>query len=367
MKKTLLIAAFLLSLLKVNAQITINRSDIAVAGDWFFTANDTLISASNATMLKAGGANKTWDITGWANKHFNDTTYYSDATKFPDAPAGCNLVSYTIDQASGDTMPSFMSISNTELKAMIEMGDLGMPGGNQLKVFQFPSTMGTNFKDSFINMITMLGEDFGIPTNPLFDSIRINYSIKINSIIDGWGKLKMAAGQFDVLRQKSIHAVNVSFKLRNKITGIYMDASSLGLSNMEETAATYTWLGKNSGHFLMEANEDTMGVIVDMSYMLASSKGLSGVREQKAMTASTKVYPNPASDMITIETQVKQNAMVSLKVYDILGNEVMPETTVNFKSGMNQLPVDIGQLKPGVYFYTLDGNGINTSSKFVIK
>ncbi|MDP1727724.1 MAG: T9SS type A sorting domain-containing protein [Bacteroidota bacterium] len=366
MKKTLLITAFLLSLLNVNAQITINRSDIAVAGDWFFTANDTLISASNATLLKAGGANKTWDITGWANKHFKDTTYYSDASKFPDAPAGCNLVSYTIDQVSGDTLPSFMNISNTELKAMIEMGELGIPG-NQLKVFQFPSTMGTNFKDSFTGVMTLRIEDFGIPTNPLFDSIRINYGIHINSIIDGWGKLKMAAGLFDVLRQKSIHAVNITFKLRSKITGTYMDASSLGLSNMQETAATYTWLGKNTGHFLLEANEDTMGVLVDMTYTLASSKGLSGVREQKAMTSSTKAYPNPASEMITIETQVKQNTMVSLKVYDILGNEVMPETTVNFKPGMNQLPVDIGQLKPGIYFYTLNGNGINTSSKFVIK
>lgn len=366
MKKTLLIAAFIFSLLKVNAQITINRSDIAVSGDWFYTANDTLISASNATMLKAGGANKTWDITGWANKHFKDTTYYSDASKFPDAPAGCNLVSYTIDQSSGDTLPSFMSISNTELKAMIEMGMLGVPG-NQLKVFQFPSTMGTNFKDSFIGVITMLGEDFGIPTNPLFDSIRINFSIKINSIIDGWGKLKMAAGQFDVLRQKSIHSANVSFFLRSKITGTYMDASSLGLSNMQETAATYTWLGKNTGHFLLEANEDTMGVLVDMTYVLSSSKGLNGVKEQRTFASSTKAYPNPASDMITIETQVKQNAMVSLKVYDILGNEVMPETAVNFKSGMNELPVNTGQLKPGIYFYTLNGNGINTSSKFIIK
>ncbi len=367
MKKTLLIAALFLTIIRGYAQITINRSDLAVGGDWFFTANDTLISASNATSLKAGGSNKTWDITGWANKHFTDTTFYADGTSFPNAPANCNLVSYTIDPTFGDTTPNFMRATSTELRAIIDMGMLGAGAGGELKVMQFPSTMGTNFKDSVASYFTMLLTDFGFPANPLLDSVKINFKVVNNSSIDGWGKLKLPAGQFDVLRQKSVEATNISFLVRNKITGTYTDASALGAAPINETVVNYSWVGKNSGHFLLVANEDTSGNLTDMTYMTSSSKGMSGVRENKAFSASTKAYPNPASDLLTIETQVKQNVTVMVRVYDILGNEVMPETSVNFKSGMNQLPVDVNQLKPGVYFYTLNGNGINTSSKFVIK
>jgi hypothetical protein len=45
----------------------------------------------------------------------------------------------------------------------------------------------------------------------------------------------------------------------------------------------------------------------------------------------------------------------------------MPAKEVEVTSGLSQLPVNVTNLKPGVYFYTLSGNGMNTSNKFVVK
>jgi hypothetical protein len=119
---------------------------------------------------------------------------------------------------------------------------------------------------------------------------------------------------------------------------------------------------------LLAANTDTLGNIVDMTFMLASSRGVaSGIKDNKALAHASKVYPVPASDLITIETQASKNSRANLSVYDILGNEVLPSKEVEVTNGLNQLPVQISQLKPGVYFYTLSGNGINTSSRFVVK
>ncbi len=366
MKKLLLLSAAILNITWGFAQITINRSDFAYAGDWFRTATDTLPTATNSALLKTGGSNKNWDITGWVHQHTKDTIFYANGATYPGAPAGCNIVSFTRDPITKDSTPDFMIVSNSAVKVIFSPGDLG-PTQGQLKVVQFPSTMGTNFKDSMSSYETMLATDLGIPANPLFDSVRIYFSIRVSSLIDGFGKLKTYAGNFDVIRQKLTNNVQISFKIRNKITGTYGDLPSGTVDNMNETMVMYNWLGANIGEPLLRASEDTLGNIISMDFILSSSRGLSSGFAEHKVAIETKAYPNPASDMLTIETQVKQNTSAQITVYDILGNSVLPAIEVNFGSGLNPLPIDISQLKPGVYFYSIKGNGINQSNRFMVK
>jgi hypothetical protein len=368
MKKHILSLALLVGSLTSFAQITVEKADFAVPGDWFLMTNDYDISATESASLKAGGANKTWSIKGFERQD-SDTSFFANGLTFPGAPEGCNLVEYTKDPETGDPLPTYYSIDNNWLKVIVDGTEFGS-FGDGIKLMKFPSTMGTSFKDSLVNSITALATDLGFPEIPLFDSAKISFKIKIDAIIDGYGTLQMDAGNFEVLRQKATQQVEVSFKLRNILTGMYMDFPIDGeLGGLNEKTEGYLWFSKNSGSFLANAVTDSNGVVTEVGYILASSRGLSS--GLKGLVAggniASKVYPVPATEQVTIETEVRKSTKADLVVFDILGNKVIEQAGVEMNAGSNQLPVNIQNLKPGVYIYTMEGNGFKTSNKFVVK
>ncbi len=368
MKKHILSLALLATTVAGFAQITVERADFAVPGDWFLMANDYDISANESNALKVAGANKTWSIKGFERQD-KDTSFYADGNTFPGAPEGCNLVEYTKDPQTGDLLPSFYAIDNNWLKTLIDGSEFGEFSG-ALKLMKFPSTMSTNFKDSVQSSFTALATDLGFPANPLFDSAKITFKVKIDAIIDGYGTLQMDAGNFEVLRQKAIQQLDAAFQLRNVLTGKYIDVPLGGeLEGLNEKTEGYFWVGKNSGYFYASATTDSNGMVVEVNHMLASSRGVaSGLKNLTAGgNTPSKVYPVPATELVTIETEVRKTTKADLVIFDILGNKVIEKNSVEMYVGSNQLPINVQNLKPGVYIFTMEGEGFKTSNKFIVK
>lgn len=72
-----------------------------------------------------------------------------------------------------------------------------------------------------------------------------------------------------------------------------------------------------------------------------------------------KIYPNPASDFITIESN---NLKVSaIAIYDILGKQVLSQKELTD----NQL--DVSNLKNGIYFLNISANGNSITKKVIIQ
>ncbi len=79
-------------------------------------------------------------------------------------------------------------------------------------------------------------------------------------------------------------------------------------------------------------------------------------------------YPNPFNPKTIINYQLLRFSEVSLKVYDILGNEL--ETLVKEKqnAGIYQVEFDGSNYPSGVYFYKLtSGNFTDTKKMLLIK
>jgi hypothetical protein len=363
MKKQLLSAALILGGLTAFSQITVDKSSYAVPGDWFLLANDTTIDESTSLALKLGGQNKRWDLTGWADRHTKDTTFYADGFTYPGAPAGCNLVSFERDPFTQEETPTYYNISNSALRVILEAGPTSGAGGS-FKLFQFPSTMGTKFKDSTVNFFTILASEFGLEL-PFVDSLRITYLFKVNAEVDGYGKLKLDAGEFDVIRQFVNTTVRVNFLIRNTITGTY--SSLPGFGDVTENVNSYAWLSANGGHPLLTANADTTGSISDIEYVLASSRGLSSGLNKVSNPIGMRVYPNPAKETLHLDIQSLSCAPAFMRMYDILGNEVIQSSNVVLNKGLNQIPVDLNGIKPGVYFIHLVQGDVISSQRFVIE
>jgi len=77
-------------------------------------------------------------------------------------------------------------------------------------------------------------------------------------------------------------------------------------------------------------------------------------------------YPNPFNPSTTIKYQISQNEFVSLKVFDILGNEVAELVNEEKPSGNYEVGFNASRLTSGVYFYTLTSANFNKTKKMIL-
>jgi hypothetical protein len=77
-------------------------------------------------------------------------------------------------------------------------------------------------------------------------------------------------------------------------------------------------------------------------------------------------YPNPFNPTTNISFNLIESGYVSLKVYDILGNEVANLVDGELNSGLHNKVFNAGNLTSGVYFYTLKTNNFKETKKLML-
>lgn len=79
-------------------------------------------------------------------------------------------------------------------------------------------------------------------------------------------------------------------------------------------------------------------------------------------------YPNPFNAATTIQFYIPVYGRVSLKLYDVLGKEVMVVTDKEYSAGAHEAEIRNDKLSSGIYFYTLRaGNFIQTKKLLLLK
>ncbi len=79
-------------------------------------------------------------------------------------------------------------------------------------------------------------------------------------------------------------------------------------------------------------------------------------------------YPNPFNPSTSIQYAISSRQFVSLKVYDVLGNEVTTLLSEGKKPGIYEVTFNASGLASGIYFYQLKlGNLIETKKMILLK
>ena len=79
-------------------------------------------------------------------------------------------------------------------------------------------------------------------------------------------------------------------------------------------------------------------------------------------------YPNPFNPSTKIVFQIPESENVSLKIYDVLGNEIASLLNEEKSPGKYEIEFNASHLSSGIYFYTLrTGTFINTKKMILIK
>ncbi|MCU7497989.1 MAG: YCF48-related protein [Bacteroidota bacterium] len=98
----------------------------------------------------------------------------------------------------------------------------------------------------------------------------------------------------------------------------------------------------------------------------------SAVETEKSQVAKdfalSQNYPNPFNPSTVIRYSIPSEAMVSLKVYNVLGKEVASLVNENQARGTYSIKFDASKLSSGIYFYELRaGSQISTKKMLLIK
>lgn len=99
--------------------------------------------------------------------------------------------------------------------------------------------------------------------------------------------------------------------------------------------------------------------IDDLSFSLET-----GIGQDISPDLAGKCFPNPASDILNILFNDNIPGEITLKVFDIFGKEVKTLPYPLQIAGRNSFQVSVGDLAPGLYFYSVIGLNRHYTGKF---
>lgn len=77
-------------------------------------------------------------------------------------------------------------------------------------------------------------------------------------------------------------------------------------------------------------------------------------------------YPNPFNPTTTIKYDIPDNSLVTLKIYDVLGNEVTTLVNKQLSAGSYKVDFNAGNLSSGIYFYRIDTGKFSQTKKLIL-
>lgn len=77
-------------------------------------------------------------------------------------------------------------------------------------------------------------------------------------------------------------------------------------------------------------------------------------------------FPNPFNPSTIISYQLPTNGYVTLKIYDLLGQEIATLVNEQKSAGKYEVKFDAGNLASGVYIYRIQAGEFNASKKLML-
>jgi len=124
-------------------------------------------------------------------------------------------------------------------------------------------------------------------------------------------------------------------------------------------------------NYQVEINGEPMSIVFDPgNWILKNSTTVTGLDEfaLPLQYSLEQNYPNPFNPSTTIEYSIPQSSFVSLKIYDVIGNEVATLVNGQNDAGKHKVDFDASLIHSGVYFYRIEsGNFIETKKMILLK
>jgi hypothetical protein len=207
------------------------------------------------------------------------------------------------------------------------------------------------------------------------DSIRVEFVSTTSSLMDAYGKLQMQGQNLDVLREKASETSQTKISVKIGFLGWQNLETLIGLFptislppfikqflGVNKTT-TYNFYNKDKKEILVSATYDSINVLETVVFADYGNV-INAVKDSKGPTFT--LYPNPVSDMITINTENWQDGMYLITIADLSGKISYAEPTQ--LSAQNPKQINISDLNSGVYILTIRDqfNKMSGSTRLVV-
>lgn len=319
------------------AQITVTAEDAPSTTDIYFEMNyarDVEVSPGPA------GENQYWDFSGL---NFSGTTFWrpialEDAPYMNRFPAA-NIV-YKVTETGNDTITyNYAQLTETSLT---ELGRAKFVGDETTELLvadratpklNLPATYGDTEWSSVLQVDTTLG------------ALSVTLVDSSYNIIDAWGTLKTSFGEFPCLRIRQDHS-QIAYTLLGALP-IEININYFWVTNEKGILMTMTGY-----HDEMNPNyTQAKSVNVMAAFLTSVDENLNGIRPIEF--ALKQNYPNPFNPTTTIAYRLNQKAEVSLKVFNIAGQEVGLLVKEQQNPGDYSVDWNASPLPSGIYYYQI--------------
>lgn len=330
-----LTSAFVSITILSPAQVTLTSGGInPVVGESF-----TLFTTTSSISPGSPGASQTWNLSSMSGTTGGITNIVAPSS----TPNGASFPASNVawNNATGGT--NYLGTSATALKFYGVATSTVIPYSNPEDFLHFPFTLNDTYVDAFAGSYVSSGYTW--------------YRRGTATVTaDGYGTLITPSGTYsNVLR---VHFVEA-----------YQDSTNFGTPYIISTNSDqYRWY-KNGIHIEI-AQLFTLTTSTGASYAGgAYITGSVGLSESSALINSSALYPNPASDRITINFNLTESKTACLQVYNAMGQKADLSTVVNATQGLNTVNFDVTMLPAGIYLaeIILDGNTVATKQFVVSK
>lgn len=332
MKRKLLIIALVASSM-ANAQSLTQANEPAIGE----SASMFLVDSFATNYSGVTGTNVTWDysnLAGYENEtrmiQVVDPATTADAASFPTSTKAYDLagtiVTYYTSTAGERSSQGFRFTEPT-------MGDvISQYDTDELVMVTYPFANGNNLTDTYSGSVSY---NIGLPTT---ESLNGN----AYAWIDGQGTLELPLGVTltDVIRYKSIDTA-------------YSTAPIIGaVEIIREQYEYYIHSVQNLPVFIhasIKIQQPAAAPLGEVSLVLSYYETEEYVDLEEEKSASFNIYPNPATDLITIEGELNHAAKAVL--YDHSGRAIK-----TFNPSENNV-LNIADLESGIYLLSIESNG----------
>ncbi|MFN8280788.1 MAG: hypothetical protein U0V49_10940 [Saprospiraceae bacterium] len=298
--KKLLLLMLVASAWEIRAQITINNSILPSVGDVYNYAVDTVSSGITVT---ASGGNQSWDFSKLARHRttsvkFVDPASVQGSASFP----GANLAS------AGQGQNSFYrtTTKNLELLGVYNGGNPLFGGAN---VFDKPAVILRTPMDYQDNYDYTTNTQFAIsgafvPDSLTMglkvDSIRVKVRQDVSVLVDAWGQVTLATGQYQTLRQKRTTSTALSVEAKVPILGWFdvtqIASGFIGRFLGSGVSVQYVFLSNTSKGEIAAISTDTTGAVTQVSF----KDGLIGTRDIEGEAGAIRLMTPIVLDQLSL-------------------------------------------------------------------
>jgi len=361
MKSIILTVLSLLFVFIIQARITITDTYFPQAGDTLKTAFDGM--PSGIVINPSGGTtDQTWN--------FNSVQGMSRQTIYRPASEGNASAEYP----TADLFVQLDPVGETYYKKTASTFELiGYQGldpanlGINLLVHLNPTLIERRAPLSFIDfgvshsaIILPFSADVipggildSLPIQP--DSIRLRITIDRSNVVDGWGKLTIPGGTYDVLREKQIEEQETLLDVKvglGQFSYWIEDVEIPGLDFLgKDTITTFTFYNdvEKEAIAIVTVDNQNNDIVNTVEY---KDNGIqTNIRYVNTGRPDLIAYPNPAIDEVRIDFFNLPTSDYTLKIYNILGIVVW-EKKYSISGNRNE-KISLTALRKGTYLYSL--------------